>query len=196
MWVGRSHTELRGWEMLKSVVGALPGGCGRLVKEPRFLVRPPGSEWPRRDLATSKDLHGPTSSSVADRSAMRSSASGDSVALLAPTVNTFVMNRHLRMISKHVGRDVHVVLVLDQAGWHRSKGLAVPANITLLPLPPYSSELNPIERLWAWFKSHQFSNRMYADYDEMLNFGTTAWNTQTPERLKTVCHAGWLKRDD
>ena len=70
---------------------------------------------------------------------------GDSVALLAPTVNTLVMNHHLRMIGEQVGPGVHVVLVLDQAGWHRSNGLTIPKNVTLLPLPPYSPEFNAIE---------------------------------------------------
>lgn len=121
---------------------------------------------------------------------------GDSVALLAPTVNTFVMNEHLRMIGEHVGPDVHVVLVLDRAGWHRSKGLRVPANITLLPLPPYSPELNPIERLWAWLKSHQLSNRVFSDYDDLLNSGCDAWNTLTPERLQTICRTRWIGREN
>ena len=121
---------------------------------------------------------------------------GDSVALLAPTVNTFVMNQHLRMIGEHVGPDVHVVLVLDQAGWHMSKGLRVPGNITLLPLPPYSPELNPIERLWSWLKSHQLSNRVYTDYDDLLNSGMDAWNTLTPERLRTICRTTWGEREN
>lgn len=47
---------------------------------------------------------------------------GESSALLAPTVNTAYMNHHLRFISERVGSDVHVVVVLDQAGWRRSKG--------------------------------------------------------------------------
>lgn len=121
---------------------------------------------------------------------------GDSVALLAPTVNTFVMNQHLRMISEHVGPDVQVVLVLDQAGWHTAKALRVPDNITLRPLPPYSPELNPIERLWAWLKSHQLSNRIYADYNDLLDAGTVAWNTLTPERLRSICQADWLEREN
>ncbi len=69
-------------------------------------------------------------------------------------------------------------------------------RIALLALPAYSPELNPIERLWAWLKSHQLSNRVYADYDDLLKSGTAAWNTLTPERLQTVCHASWLKRED
>ena len=54
---------------------------------------------------------------------------GDSSSLLAPTVNTDYMNEHLRFISEQAGEDQHVVLVLDQAGWHVSKGLRVPQRI-------------------------------------------------------------------
>jgi transposase len=41
-----------------------------------------------------------------------------------------------------------LVLVLDRAGWHTSGALAVPAAVRLCHLPPYSPELNPVERLW------------------------------------------------
>jgi len=119
--------------------------------------------------------------------------SGDSVGLLAPTVNTAMMNLHLRMISEHVGCRVQVVLVMDQAGWHVAKHLVVPDNITLLFLPAYSPELNPVERLWCWLKEHDLSNRVYADYQALLNAGTTAWNRLIPERIKSVCRTSWIK---
>jgi len=118
---------------------------------------------------------------------------GDSVGLVAPTVNTFVMNAHLRMIGEHVGRKRHVVLVMDQAGWHVAKDLDVPTNITLFLLPPYSPELNPIERLWHWLRDHQLSNHVYIDYDDLFDSGCRAWNTLTPERLQTVCATSWIK---
>ncbi len=66
---------------------------------------------------------------------------GESSALLAPTVNTEYMNHHLRFLSERAGADVQVILVLDRAGWHVAKALEVPTNITLLYLPPYSPEL-------------------------------------------------------
>jgi len=88
------------------------------------------------------------------------------------------------------------VPVLDQAGWHRSKSLQVPGNITLLPLPPYSPELNPIERVWSWLRSHHLSNRVFCDYDDLLQSGTRVWNTLTPERLRTLCRVEWLERED
>jgi transposase len=122
--------------------------------------------------------------------------SGDSVALLAPTVNTPLMNHFLRMLSEHVPVDIQVVLALDNAGWHVAKSLRVPHNICLLPLPPYSPELNPIERLWCWLKEHHLSNRVYADYDALLDAGSKAWNCLTPQRIQSVCRTAWLERMD
>jgi hypothetical protein len=49
------------------------------------------------------------------------------------------------------------------AGFHIAKALRVPENITLGQLPPYSPELNPIENLWHYLKSHFWSNRAYTD---------------------------------
>jgi transposase len=110
---------------------------------------------------------------------------GASSAMLAPTVNTAYMNEHLRFISREAGPDKRVVLVLDQAGWHVAKALQVPDNITLLPLPPYSPELNPVERVWAHLRSHYLSNRIYLDYDDLFTTTADAWNRLTANQLKT-----------
>ena len=72
-------------------------------------------------------------------------SSGEAVGYLMPTADTFCMNLHLAEISRSVAPDVQVALVLDGAGWHGRQGLRVPDNITLLPPPPYSPELNPME---------------------------------------------------
>jgi transposase len=63
------------------------------------------------------------------------------------------MNKHLIEISREVEPGKHAVLLLDQAGWHISGKLAVPPNITLLPLPPKCPELNPVENLWQFLRS-------------------------------------------
>ena len=121
---------------------------------------------------------------------------GESSALLAPTVNTAYMNVHLRFISEQVGEHRHVVLVLDQAGWHVAKGLKVPKNLTLLYLPPYSPELNPVERVWAYLKSHYMSNRTFADYDDLFDASREAWNKLDEERLCSICHTSWLTHEN
>jgi transposase len=120
---------------------------------------------------------------------------GESSALLAPTVNTDYMNAHLAFISRHAGPNKHVVLVLDQAGWHVARGLKIPENITLLHLPPYSPELNPTERVWDYLKSHYLSNRVFTDYDDLLSACRNAWNSLADERLQTICRTEWIMHE-
>lgn len=112
---------------------------------------------------------------------------GKSSALITPTVNTQYMNHHLKHISEEAGADSHVVLVLNQAGWHIAKALVVPENITLFHLPPYSPELNPVERLWAYMKSHYLSNRIFKNYNDIFNAAKTSWNRITKEMFMTIC---------
>ena len=120
---------------------------------------------------------------------------GESSALITPTVNTGYMNEHLRFISEQVGPRRHVVLVLDQAGWHVAKALCVPDNLTLLRLPPYSPELNCIERLWLYLKSHYLSNRIFADQDVLWDACIDAWNRLDPKLMASICHTEWDARE-
>ncbi len=119
-------------------------------------------------------------------------ATGASVALQAPHVNTGTMSVFLRMVSEALGPREHAVLIMDQAGWHKAKKLVVPDNITVLYLPPYSPELNPVERLWAYLRSHYLSNRAYEGYDHLLAAGAEAWQKLTPELLRSVCACDYL----
>jgi len=75
------------------------------------------------------------------------------------------------------------------AGFHRSKDLVMPANITAIQLPAYSPELNPIENLWHYLKSHHWSNRAYKDHEELEVALMQAWNhsVEDQEHMKTVC---------
>ncbi len=86
---------------------------------------------------------------------------GVSSAMVAPTVNAAWMSEHLRMVGEAAGEGVHVVLVLDGAGWHVAKDLAIPANLTLPHLPPYSPKLNPVERVWHYLRDRYLSNCVY-----------------------------------
>lgn len=64
------------------------------------------------------------------------------------------MTQHLAEISRRVDENAHTILIMDQAGWHMSNHLVVPGNITILPLPPKSPELNPIENLWHFMREN------------------------------------------
>lgn len=118
---------------------------------------------------------------------------GQSVGYLLPTANTECMNIHLEEISKSVIDDVHVVLILDCAGWHSSGDLKIPLNITLVPLPPYSPELNSIELAWLHIKSRYLSNRVFEDHDALFDAGENAWNrfAADKELVKSLCKSNW-----
>ncbi|MBL0869724.1 MAG: transposase [Phycisphaerales bacterium] len=90
------------------------------------------------------------------------------------------MNVFLKMVSVELGAKVHAILIMDGAGWHKSRTLKVPENITALILLPYSPELNPVERLWAYLRSHYLSNRVYEDYQHLLDAGAQAWDMTPP----------------
>jgi transposase len=98
-----------------------------------------------------------------------------------PFADTEAMQAHLAEISDAVAPDAHAVLVLDQAGWHVSGRLAVPDNITLLPLPPRSPELNPVENLWQFMRQNWLSNRIFDSYDDIVAHCCEAWNKLTDQ---------------
>jgi transposase len=86
------------------------------------------------------------------------------------------MTAHLAEISAAVEPRAHAVLILDQAGWHMSKALVVPDNITLIPLPPRSPELNPVENVWQHIRDNSLSNRVFASYDDIVALSCEACN--------------------
>lgn len=110
-------------------------------------------------------------------------------ALMMPYANTEVMQNFLDRFSETIAEDEHVAMLLDQAGWHGSGDLRVPANITLVPLPPYSPELNPVERLWLYLKERFLSHRLHEDYDAIVDAACVAWNRLTAEagRITLLC---------
>ena len=77
------------------------------------------------------------------------------------------MNNFLSELSSVVEFGRHVALIVDNAGWHTAKKLVVPANITLIPLPPYAPELNSMEQIWEWIKNHFLSNQCYSGYEDI-----------------------------
>ncbi len=117
--------------------------------------------------------------------------SGQSVGLLAPYLDTNIVNRFLAQFAQELQPGVHAVIIWDQAGFHTAKALKVPTNVTLIELPPYSPELNPTENLWHYLRSHYWSNRDYHDYDALVDAATNAWRQAAldPKIVQSVCAA-------
>ena len=85
---------------------------------------------------------------------------GKGAALVLPSCNTEAMNLHLAEIAKAVAPGAHAVLLVDQAGWHLSARLLIPANISIIPLPSKCPELNPVENIWQYMRDNWLSNRI------------------------------------
>ncbi len=94
---------------------------------------------------------------------------GVGAAVVLPHVNVDAMTIHLAEISRSVTHGAHAVLVLDQAGWHTSPKLCVPENISLLPLPAYAPELNPVEQVWAYLRANFLSHRVWNSYGAIVD---------------------------
>lgn len=92
---------------------------------------------------------------------------GKSAGLISPHLNADIVNVFFDQMIQEIDDDVHVVMIWDQAGFHTSGKLNIPDQVTLIELPPYSPELNPIENLWHYLRSHHWSNRPYDDYDAL-----------------------------
>ena len=103
-------------------------------------------------------------------------ARGTGAALVLPRCNTEAMSRFLAEMSLAVATGAHAVLIVDQAGWHLSRHLIVPHNITLLPLPPKCPELNPIENIWQFIRDNWLSNRVFSGYRDVVDHCCHAWN--------------------
>lgn len=114
---------------------------------------------------------------------------GASTGLVTPEINTPMMNAFLEQFGRELPTDVHAVMVLDRAGWHTATALAVPANVTLIYLPPKSPDLNPAENLWHYLRSHFWSNRLYKTWEDLKQAAIDGWRRVclVPEKLRTVC---------
>ena len=121
-------------------------------------------------------------------------ATGDGFALVLPQVSTAAMSTFLGKFAATLAEDEHAALVLDRAGWHRAKKLAVPSNVTLVWLPPYSPQLNPLERLWLFLRERHLSHRLLEDYDAIVDALCRAWNALTPERIRSLTRYPYLEQ--
>ena len=112
----------------------------------------------------------------------------EAFALALPRADAGTMGVFLDHFSRQLTPDVHAVLILDQAGWHDERALHVPGNVTLLPLPSASPELNPLERIWLYLRERYLSHRVLDDYEAVLEATCGAWRMLLREkgRLATL----------
>jgi transposase len=85
---------------------------------------------------------------------------------------------------------------LDGAGWHQTGGkLNLPDNISLLPLPPYSPELNPVENIWQFLRQNHLANRVFDTYTGIVDACCEAWNAliAAPDKIRSIATRSWAE---
>jgi transposase len=115
------------------------------------------------------------------------------VGVVLPFLNARSVSVHLDLIGRKVADGAHAVLLLDGAGFHIAKDLNIPENMTLMKLPAYSPELNPIENVWGYLRSNKLSNTVYETYEEILATCCDAWNffANDPDRIASITARTW-----
>ena len=73
------------------------------------------------------------------------------------------------------------------------KELKVPHNISLMPLPPRSPELNSQENIWQFMRQNWLSNRVFKSYDNIVDHCCYAWNTliDQPWKIMSIALRDW-----
>ena len=120
-------------------------------------------------------------------------ARGTGAALALPYADSEAMQLHLEEVSRVVRRGAHAVLLLDRAGWHTSRRLAVPKNITLVFLPSRAPELNPVENVWQYLRQNWLSNPVFDAYEDIIDAARDAWRNLliNPTAITSIGHREW-----
>ena len=116
-------------------------------------------------------------------------------ALVLPHANADMLSLHLAEIAKQVAPGAHAVLILDGAGYHIADDLIIPDNITLLKLPPYSPELNPVENIWQYLRQNKLAITVFNDYEHIVDICCDAWNffANNPADIVSITTRNWAQ---
>jgi len=116
---------------------------------------------------------------------------GSNFNLILPKVDTDHMNVFLSKLSIEYPSE-KIALIMDGAGWHKSKALKIPDNIVIFYLPPYSPELNPVERLWLYIKNHTLANKIYENLEDLELVICEFMQRLQNDVVKSICTASYL----
>ena len=120
---------------------------------------------------------------------------GATEALITPYANSEVMKEHLKLISQRTKPGRYAVVIMDGAGWHQYKMANDFSNLTIIKLPAYSPELNPVEQIWSWLRQNCLANRKFKDYDDIVDSCSAAWNEfrSNIKRVIYISSRDWCK---
>jgi transposase len=108
-----------------------------------------------------------------------------------PNVDVAWMNKFLEEFSFNL-KSKKAILVMDQAGWHKSLDLIIPQNIKIIYLSPYSPELNPAEKFWQFIKDNILKNTIYDTLIALEEKLCTFINSITIKQILSVCNVNYM----
>jgi len=105
------------------------------------------------------------------------------------------MREQLRLISEATPAGYQAVVIMDRASWHQSYLADDFPNITIIHIPPFSPELNPVEQVWAWLRDNELANRCFRDYEDIKDKLCKAWNrfSESTEKVISMCYRSWTE---
>jgi len=120
-------------------------------------------------------------------------ARGTGAALVLPYCDTQAMQAHLDEISVNVAPGAQAAVIMDKAGWHTTEKLTLPDNVSIVLLPPPSPELNPQENIWQYMRQNWLSNRVFKDYNAIIDAASVAWNKliALPDVITSIGSRKW-----
>ena len=116
---------------------------------------------------------------------------GESFFLIMPYCNTDCMNVFLKELSETYPND-YILLTMDGASWHKSKGLIVPENIRLFRLPPATPEMNPIEQIWKEIRKLGFHNEIFKSLDKVVERLCDTICSLSNDSVKSITKRNWM----
>jgi len=116
---------------------------------------------------------------------------GENFFLVLPYSNTECMNVFLEELSKQYEED-NILLCCDGASWHKSNSLIIPENITLIYIPPYTPEMNPIEQIWKELRSKGFWNEIFATLEKVVDRLCETIRDLTKETVRSITGRDWI----
>lgn len=120
----------------------------------------------------------------------------DAGAALVPThASVAAMNLLLEEVASQSPPRTHAAMLIDDAGWHTANELRVPPNITLVHLPPYSPELNAVEKVWQYLRDRYLSGRLFTGTRAVVDACCDAWNSLMAEagRIRSLTDFAWAR---
>lgn len=145
--------------------------------------------WPSRPLVGQQVIREYTYALVAV-----SPQDGRLASLVLPWVDAHTRSFFLTHTASEFPGD-SCLMLLDGAGWHRAHAVQVPATIRLIPLPPYSPELNPVEHVWEFLRENYMGNRVFPSLTPVVDHlcqGLRALHQQ-PQLLQSMTYFDWIK---